>query len=903
MAAVLLLAVIAAAVVASGWYWLNRPISDDALAVEAAVADGSLVAIGHIDAARIVQLKSLWFGADDPGPIPIGEDDRALLDNLFSGDANFSERLEHVLFAVNVPADGNGAQSTLVLTGTFDVAAVRDTLAAEFQLEPLDDGGWSMLRKPKQPRGRVCPEPETKALQSRPSPAPHYLVITPQRVVVASSRAWADRIEHRLIDAAPAAQVLEEWRNYRRGQLASFMVFTPTEASKAVNGLPGLAARKAATDAPHISRVAARVGVAPLKAGLHAELGLTSSDPAWNAEQGTKLRQRLESLSQDSRSVSRSLGRLLSRVSVADAPESLQIHVALDQAVMSELGRTVQEAFAGIFTVKVADSGQQAGPVVDQIMQNVTDYEANAALAQLPPYEPASYEAPPLFVKDSFMATLVSVTRNDEGLFELKVKGETALPKVDFNTWRAGSLTFSIEDVTDRQGASLLRDEQCVELRWGKRNHEPVVNESLLGDKLSAEKTVRLAEGAVPGDVAAIRGRLEFAAPVQVKRFALPLDAGGTVEHMGLRFFVNRVGEDGNVSYQISGDKERFAELRALNREGKPLRSDWTMGDVEGGRLTRHFNGTIKSLEVYVVERFAKQQVAFALGDLFVAPAGKEEEARPPWLFAPEAISGRLWQQYAALDMKRLHADPKDEEWHRWDRLGAPLASLVKAPVELVVAHEVQEWGNNPKLSIHYPMIPELPGVLSALSYRIDEPAREKTGVDRYHPIFYPYYSVKGEKTAHLHIQHQLDGKPFAGQQFSLIAGLEKEERLQRLAGRIRFRLPTRTAATRIGFDELWQGRSVDGVTVSLTAIDRGMFPGYALKIEGAIERLVNLHGIAPDGALVLAHPINFQDDGYWTMTLPFTPGMQEVELVLATEQAVYDYPFDFKPEYPRPAE
>ncbi len=146
---------------------------------------------------------------------------------------------------------------------------------------------------------------------------------------------------------------------------------------------------------------------------------------------------------------------------------------------------------------------------------------------------------------------------------------------------------------------------------------------------------------------------------------------------------------------------------------------------------------------------------------------------------------------------------------------------------------------------------------------------------------------------------HRIDGKPFARQFIQMSAGLEKEERLERLKGLIRFRLPTETLSRRLDLDELWGGKNLDGVSVTLTGLERGMFPGYKLKIEGDLDRLVNLHGLGPEGERIAADPINFQDAGYWTMTLPFTPGMESVELVLAAEQKVYDYPFDFRPQYP----
>ncbi len=132
------------------------------------------------------------------------------------------------------------------------------------------------------------------------------------------------------------------------------------------------------------------------------------------------------------------------------------------------------------------------------------------------------------------------------------------------------------------------------------------------------------------------------------------------------------------------------------------------------------------------------------------------------------------------------------------------------------------------------------------------------------------------------------------------LTGTEENPKLNRLKGEIIFRLPTKTESRFLALKDLWQGQTIDGVTVTISDLDRGVFPGYHLKIEGAIEKLVNLHGVSAEGERVAADPVNFQTAGYWTMTLPFNKGIEKVELITAMEQEVLRYPFDFKPNYPQ---
>ncbi|MDH3997833.1 MAG: hypothetical protein OET90_03240, partial [Desulfuromonadales bacterium] len=276
----------------------------------------------------------------------------------------------------------------------------------------------------------------------------------------------------------------------------------------------------------------------------------------------------------------------------------------------------------------------------------------------------------------------------------------------------------------------------------------------------------------------------------------------------------------------------------------------------------------------------------------FSAPEKKQDTSQP-W-FAPKRVDASYWRRLANLDMNRLKIDP-EKDWQVWgkDRT-TPIAEGAWAPVKMFVTHKPEKWGNNPKMHLYAPLMQELPGVLSALGYRVDEPAPKDGPVVRYQKVDYWRKSDSGE----IVVKHKLQGKSMDVSNFTLATGLEDNEKLTRLKGEVIFRLPTKTQSSMLVLNELWDGATVDGVTVTLTEIKRGMFPGYQLKAEGAIEKLVNLHGRSGDGERVAAYPINYQSGDYWTMTLPFGQGIEEVELITAAKQEVLRYPFDFKTVY-----
>ncbi len=89
-------------------------------------------------------------------------------------------------------------------------------------------------------------------------------------------QAHGDKVWERLQSSHVADQVASQWRAYRQGRLASFMLMVPAEAAKAIDGMPGMMAQGAASKAPQMTALAAAVGIEPLKGGLNANFRVTS---------------------------------------------------------------------------------------------------------------------------------------------------------------------------------------------------------------------------------------------------------------------------------------------------------------------------------------------------------------------------------------------------------------------------------------------------------------------------------------------------------------------------------------------------------------------------------------------------------------------------------------------------
>lgn len=887
-----LLLLLVAAVVGYGWYWLRSPLPAGALDTEQALADGRLVSIGHINVEKLVQLQRYLFGELDTAALPIDGKQQDLLTELFDGPAGLREHLSQAFFAVHGSDQPGVVHTALVLDGRFEAGPVIQALSSAYRVDKSSDGRWASLHVLEDKAQPVCPDETPKGPRQRPM----HLLITPERMLLVSDPRYGEQLMQRLQQQAVAVQDIAQWQDYRAGQLASLMVFSTRDSSLALDGFAGMAARSAAGKNTELSSLAAGLAVDLAVPGLNFNLLLGSEDETWRRDTRQGIQQGLDEIMHDSRKFSPTLGGMFSRLSVAEQPQAVTIDLAVDGALLDDLGEVIEEGIASLFSVEVRDANQTAGDQADQIDTQPTDYSTGAALADLPALKIESYQQEPLYRRGAFGIDLERIKLDrDTGGLTLNVQGMVALPKSSDQSHnrRIGDLSMTISTVEDAEGRDLRRDERCVKniFYGGGYNHQPSTQGSLFGDKGQINKEVRLLEGVKAEDIARIKGQITLTAPVAVKRFTLPLQAGESIEFAGMRFYLSAVKERG-ISYQVSGASERFLELRALNADGKPLKKGWRVGDTDGGRATQDFKGRVHGLEIYVAERIAEHQLGFVLQDLF-KPGKESNENRPAWHLAPAFVDHASWKPYEKLDMAKLNIDPA--KWQVYDRNKAPIADQHWPGLSLYVTHTPKQWGNHPQAHVYYPMVPELPGVLSALAYHIADPAEPNGPGERYKRVHYPYYANSGERV----VRHELDGLPLALGEWSLEAGLKENETLTHLKGELVFRLPLSTDTSLLELKDLWSGVTVDGVTVTLTDVSRGMFPGYGLQIEGDLSRLVNLHGLGSDGQRVMADPINYQDGGYWTMTLPFGKGIEQVELILASEQKVLRYPFDFKPVYP----
>ena len=183
---------------------------------------------------------------------------------------------------------------------------------------------------------------------------------------------------------------------------------------------------------------------------------------------------------------------------------------------------------------------------------------------------------------------------------------------------------MQVTEVTSMDGQSLLSDQQCGPVRntgWTdsafvSRGSTFVGNEIAYYPTVAIDKQLNLGE-VDAGDVAAIRGEIEFQLPAEVRSIRIEAPFNGQVvetDDVRVKF---RDGSASSLSYQTSGDTRRILEVRALNANGQVLDRGSSMSSGvwfgSGKNVSSDFYGTVAAAEVVLAERFEPVSYQFEL--------------------------------------------------------------------------------------------------------------------------------------------------------------------------------------------------------------------------------------------------------------------------------------------------
>ncbi|MBT8439094.1 MAG: hypothetical protein KJO91_05145, partial [Gammaproteobacteria bacterium] len=740
---VLLALLIVLVFIALSFWWyksLFPPLSNHVLQAEQALAN-NLIGLAQLDMNQVKKIQASFTGPIDPDAIPMQPGTQsALIEQLLDETSVLNQHSEAVLIGLYVgetPAD-SGAVTALV--GEFVQSNLVKALEKAYTVQALDQNTFELTplpqEKPIDPA--ACPSDD----KHKGANVSLYWVHHEQVSFISDKVSLALQARRRLEENNPAVTDLAQWQKYREGALATAMLFAPDKTWQASQGMTAMMAKQAAKNLPQINQVAARLDFDLLSQGIDVKLILGTEDSQWAAKTADEYQAKLAELGKDSARVSPTFNRLLSRIQIDSTQEALAVDLSLDESILEDISSVVQEGMASLFSVEAKDPSQSVGP--DKIQTHPKDYAANAVLANLPDITFKDHETPALFYQGPFAADIKQISQTDDGLFEIWIEAKVAIPESqNWGREYTAETTFIVDSITDQQGNELLRDERCVTgMMIHGKNQEPSSNTMINSDTSSAWKRVRLIPDAQLEKIHRIEGNIEFTAPVSVSVHDVPLKAGASVEAEGVRFYINHF-KDSQLTYQLSGDTDRVLEIRALNSAGQPLETSWKMGSVDPtGQQNQAYQGKIASVQVFIARQFNQQSMQFVITDPLKAPVKKDPDAAPQY-FAPDTVDVSQWDSYKELDWNQLKLT--NHFFGFVEKNTKLIGDLLYPNLRILVTHNPESWSRNPNITVFFPLLEPLPGVLSAMSFTAIEPAVQDEPATNYSRISYPYYTNSGK--------------------------------------------------------------------------------------------------------------------------------------------------------------
>jgi hypothetical protein len=869
---VLAIALLLAGVVGGLWYWLFMAVNDNA-SVESALVTPNTSAIVNVDMAQLAKLETL--SRIQLADILADAESPSLIADMITLTAREDFNADQVFLSV-IGQDAEDASDVLtVVTGEFTVDAWRGVLSRFYE---LNNAPQSMLElRPKTVVAQdQCPAEVDESAQ------PLFAKVSGNRVVLSTNADAIQRFEARVSAGSTVSDNLTQWQAYRKYKLVSAMVFSPKNSTSVMSGMAGMIGNQLLKTIPNVTGAALSTQVDIMSQGVRLNAALISSDSTWNQTWAGNANDWLNTTKNDSKITSEALADILSGLNFSASDQSLDVDWPINYRMFSDLQHSLQNSLASAF----GGSMSSGGAVETEIDESPIIYNLPLNLAKLPAFEVPSYGTKPLFTNGAFAADINNLRMNDEGFLELAVESKAALPKFE-NSETLGELmrySLVVNQVSNGQGESLIRDELCVTSTssFNSKNHEPETNGTAFFEQASSTKRVRLNEGTNVSDIQFVAGDFTLSYPRNVQKFSVPLAAGETVNHAGLTFEVISL-TDHSVRYKLSGNKEHLMEVRALNDQGSVLRQSWSSGF--GKMKDQNFQGTVVALEIYIADGFNSTNMPFSLENIFVRE-GEEDDAVHPFALSYTTVQRAKWNNYQFVDMRLVR--PKPEDWTYGEDPRRAVATKAWPGFKLFVTHKPSGWNANPDAHLNLPLWIELYASMSSLSYNLDSDSVKKT---RYVPVRFPYSTGTGLQLVESHSVRQ---QPFGLVNFKFDADYKEDQPFGDLKGYLTVRMPQKLAQKDVPFTELWREKDVNGMFVKLDNVSRGGLAGYHFEIRGDLDNLIAVHGVDNYGQRIAPSSLNYQDGGYWTVTVPFREDLNALRVVTATEQDIFELPFDF---------
>ncbi len=873
VAGALVLVVLIAAGAGLAWVklvLLDMKVPEKVEKAEQALAMEGLIMLAHVNVGKIAKIQEAYLklqaGDELADPTGVG-----LNDELMKAGISIHDLVEQALAGFYKDDQGSGWMS-FALFGSFPVEKVR-----AFVMRRYDGEEITVDRS----RYITFKERDIKTCEYGPVRA---ISISPDRIVI-SDPDHINEVTGRLDSNASASVDLGRLKEYRSSRLFSLALFKPQDSDKIATGVAGMMLSGAKSKMDPVSSLFAGGSVELLPPSLEVDLALNSDQQAWVDKTSQEWITAVAKNRGKMAKMVPSSASLFNSLVIEPNPGWLKARFRLDKNLIDNARTVFGDILGELLSFTPSPGKRGGGPVKDEIDRYAKKYVSRFSLNNLTNFNFSSGMGnEPLWTGGPFAIDVERVALNDDGLVEITLSAQ-GLDLVN-NTSDAPAVMLYVTKALDGEGKDVLRKEPCGRVRndegapfsEGFESVTYVNNKPVKYSKSSANKTIRLARGVRVDDLKTLHGRISMNLPTKVETVTLKVPLENlSLDRDGVRIKFKPIGKS-SVEYTVSGDKSRLLEVRALNKEKKPLQSGGGMSMDSffgsGKFVSKEYRGEVRFVEVILVAEKKSRDYLFTLSRLF-HDTGRE------YVVETEPVKLSSGKKFRARFGRSKSMSPVADD----DFLKDSAAEFHSGPVNLGVYNlsAGKFFGASFTVSVRTPIIPVVENNHSSVELVISglkNGAGEETSLDYVNYIdLKRHYLSKKEKS-----KRYMTGKANISLDY-------KQDSVSHIKGEIRIRIPKALSSLDLTSLSLGSQASDDLISVKVVELKGD---GVKLLVEGDRGRIIRFRVYNADGKEITASESLDLDPekSRWVANISYLGHAMRIETVYAKLQDVVKYPF-----------
>ncbi len=628
--------------------------------------------------------------------------------------------------------------------------------------------------------------------------------------------------------------------------------------------------------------------VDPIRQQLKFEV-IASANESWATAQANTANESLNELKEKSHQYSETLASIIDFVTVKAVDASLAVELTIPASIMNQLGEMMTEVMANLFSVS---GNQQTHTGEDEIDHSLWSYDQQSSMAKPVNYTSDQDEALYGYVDGAVAINIESATLQNERL-TLSLNTKLQLPKVeDIHGIKGVTGQLAVLSVTDQGGNELLRDERCIDVepRHLTKNHQPSTQFNINNNIIQLQKRLRLIAGTRFNTVDKVKLTVGFSLVTDVSLLEIPAVPGKVIDQQGVRLFIGKV-DNGDVSYQLSGDVDSVIEVRGLNKDKKSLKKSGRFS--MGNNVTQSYRGQVKYLQLVVINSKETINRHYTLSMDQLAKIKKPDDPISMPL-TPTVFSMASQQQLKVFQPDQLKEPQNSYYWK--ERRKHLVGETLSGPLKIELSHDWKSrWSYEPDIYITYPMIDGIYPNFNGIEVQINQATAQPlilTGTPSINygfnkrDGFKPYYRYLMNQTPYSRIRIDLDNYP-----------IESEGKIDTLSGSVNLLLPTAIKKNSVQFPDLGDQVSFSRSDISLKKIKFGSFSKYEFEITGEQREVLHVVAQTNNHALITPNQ-NYLREGKRILVFDPRDDYALLDIYTAKDTKKVRYPFSITPAY-----